>query len=155
MAHPIAPFLTALAPPRTASAPPVKKPAMMAFHGSSFLRMPLTAQSKVLNMPPQTPKLPPRTGARALIAVRAGGLLGVCYRKGDGGAGGVGGGEDGWLGGWVYGTSYSSFTVGTVSETLDSMPYCCAIVLVRWSGEILGGVSCVPAPPIACDIPCQ
>jgi hypothetical protein len=49
----------------------VKKPAMMAFHGSSFFRTPFTAQSNVLNMPPQTPKLPPRTGARALIAVRA------------------------------------------------------------------------------------
>lgn len=35
-------------------------------------RMPLTAQSNVENMPPQTPKLPPRTGARALMAVRAG-----------------------------------------------------------------------------------
>ena len=60
----------------------MKKPAMMAFQGSSFLRTPLTAQSKVLNMPPQTPKLPPRTGARALIAVIAvgdkmGGLVGV------------------------------------------------------------------------------
>lgn len=47
---------------------PVMKPAMMAFHGSSFCRMPLTAQSNVENMPPQTPKLPPNTGARALIA---------------------------------------------------------------------------------------
>lgn len=33
--------------------------------------MPLTAQSNVENRPPQTPKLPPRTGARALIAVIA------------------------------------------------------------------------------------
>lgn len=37
IAHPIAPFLTARGPPRTASAPPVKNPAMIAFHGSSFL----------------------------------------------------------------------------------------------------------------------
>ena len=37
IAHPIAPFRTAFGPPRTASAPPVKKPAMIAFHGSSFL----------------------------------------------------------------------------------------------------------------------
>jgi hypothetical protein len=51
---------------------PVKKPAMMAFHGSSFFRMPLTAQSKDEKSPPQTPKLPPRTGARALMAVSAG-----------------------------------------------------------------------------------
>ena len=71
IAHPIAPFRIARGPPRTASAPPVKKPAMMAFQGSSFFRRPLTAQSKVENMPPQTPKLPPRTGARAFIAVRA------------------------------------------------------------------------------------
>ena len=35
-------------------------------------RIPLTAQSKVENMPPQTPKLPPSTGARALMAVIAG-----------------------------------------------------------------------------------
>lgn len=71
-AQPIAPLRMALGPPRTASAPPVKNPAMMAFQGSSFLRIPLTAQSNVLNMPPQTPKLPPSTGARALIAVMAG-----------------------------------------------------------------------------------
>jgi hypothetical protein len=31
----------------------------------------LTAQSNVLNMPPQTPKLPPNTGARILMAVMA------------------------------------------------------------------------------------
>lgn len=71
MAQPIAPFRIARGPPRTASAPPVKNPAMMAFQGSSFLRTPLTAQSKVENMPPQTPKLPPSTGARAFIAVIA------------------------------------------------------------------------------------
>jgi hypothetical protein len=71
MAQPMAPFLIALGPPRTAKAPPVKKPAMMAFQGSSFFRTPLTAQSKLLNMPPHTPKLPPRTGARAFIAVIA------------------------------------------------------------------------------------
>lgn len=35
-AQPIALLRMALAPPRTASAPPVKKPPMMAFHGSSF-----------------------------------------------------------------------------------------------------------------------
>ena len=67
---------------------------MMAFHGSSFLLTPFTAQSKVENRPPQTiqhvlvysslllslvlrfgmsipPKFPPRTGARSLIAVMA------------------------------------------------------------------------------------
>lgn len=71
IAHPIAPFRIARGPPLTANAPPVKNPAMMAFHGSSFLRTPFTAQSNVLNMPPQTPKFPPRTGARALIAVIA------------------------------------------------------------------------------------
>ena len=53
IAHPIAPFRIALGPPRVANAPPVKKPAMMAFHGSSFLRTPFTAQSKVLNIPIQ------------------------------------------------------------------------------------------------------
>lgn len=63
---------------------------MMAFHGSSFFLsgmsaltdwrpklayhahlMPFTAQSNVEKSPPQTPKLPPSTGARALIAVIA------------------------------------------------------------------------------------
>ena len=41
---------------------------MMAFHGSSFCRYPFTAQSKVENNPPQTPKFPPKTGARAFMA---------------------------------------------------------------------------------------
>ena len=71
MAHDMAPLRMALAPPRTAREPPVKNPAMMAFHGSSFFLIPLTAQSYVLKSPPQTPKLPPSTGARALIAVMA------------------------------------------------------------------------------------
>lgn len=71
IAHPIAPLRIALAPPLTARAPPVKNPAMIAFQGSSFFRIPFTAQSKVENNPPQTPKFPPSTGARALIAVRA------------------------------------------------------------------------------------
>lgn len=70
-AHPMAPFLADLNPPRIARAPPVRKPAPMAFHGSSFCRTPLTAQSAKLKMPPQAPKLPPNTGARILIAVTA------------------------------------------------------------------------------------
>lgn len=70
-AHPIAPFLADLNPPRIARAPPVRKPAPIAFHGSSFCRTPLTAQSAKLNMPPQAPKLPPNTGARILTAVMA------------------------------------------------------------------------------------
>ena len=57
-----------LGPPRMASVEPVKKPAMIAFHGSSFWRMDLTLQSNDVNSPPQIPKLPPRTGARALMA---------------------------------------------------------------------------------------
>ncbi len=40
-------------------------------YASSFFLTPLTAQSNVLNMPPQTPKLPPSTGARILMAVMA------------------------------------------------------------------------------------
>ena len=76
-------------PPRIASALPVKNPApteyvqplsplkfkhqghSLAFHGSSFFLIPFIAQSNVENNPPHTPKLPPSTGARALIAVRA------------------------------------------------------------------------------------
>lgn len=71
IAQDIAPFRIDRTPPRTARDPPVKNPAIMAFQGSSFFRMPFTAQSNVLNRPPHTPKLPPRTGARALIAVMA------------------------------------------------------------------------------------
>ena len=88
-AHPIAEFLAALYPPLMANAPPVKNPAItvplsaptpsqilhschiLALYGSSFFLTPLTAQSNVEKSPPQTPKLPPNTGARALIAVRA------------------------------------------------------------------------------------
>lgn len=44
---------------------------LLALYGSSFLRIPLTAQSNVEKRPPQTPKLPPSTGARAFMAVRA------------------------------------------------------------------------------------
>ena len=44
---------------------------ILALYGSSFFLIPLTAQSKVENKPPHTPKFPPRTGARALIAVKA------------------------------------------------------------------------------------
>ncbi|ANB11292.1 hypothetical protein AWJ20_4096 [Sugiyamaella lignohabitans] len=67
----MAPFLVCFQPPRRASDPPVKKPAMIALKGSSVLRTPLTAQSKVENKPPQTPKLPPIVGARTLIADKA------------------------------------------------------------------------------------
>src|SRR6266852_2572944 len=52
---------------RAAKQPPVMKPEIIAFHASSFCRYPFTAQSNVENMPPQTPKLPPVTGARAFI----------------------------------------------------------------------------------------
>lgn len=48
--------------------PPVMNPEMIAFHGSSFCLQPFTAQSNVENNPPQTPKFPPITGARAFIA---------------------------------------------------------------------------------------
>lgn len=44
---------------------------MMAFHMSSFCLHPFTAQSNVENMPPQTPKFPPVTGARALMTETA------------------------------------------------------------------------------------
>jgi len=44
---------------------------VLALYGSSFFLIPFTAQSNVENSPPQTPKLPPNTGALALIAVRA------------------------------------------------------------------------------------
>lgn len=71
MAHIIALFRAALKPPLMANDPPVKNPAMMALYGSSFFLIPLTAQSYVENIPPQTPKLPPSTGALAFMAVRA------------------------------------------------------------------------------------
>lgn len=52
---------------RSARHPPVMKPEMIAFHASSFCRYPFIAQSNVENMPPQMPKFPPVTGARAFI----------------------------------------------------------------------------------------
>jgi hypothetical protein len=64
----MAEFLVCLQPPLIAREPPVKKPAMMAFNGSSRFLTALTAQSYVENRPPQTPKLPPTTGTRALMA---------------------------------------------------------------------------------------
>ncbi|KZP11593.1 hypothetical protein FIBSPDRAFT_756474 [Athelia psychrophila] len=54
-------------PQRSARHPPVREPAGMAFHASSFWRYPLIAESKEDNMPPQTPKLPPETGWRAFM----------------------------------------------------------------------------------------
>ena len=123
-AQPMAPLRMALGPPRTASAPPVKKPAMMAFQGSSFLRMPFTAQSNVLNMPPQTPKLPPRTGARALIAVMAvdGNVRNPLFSASAQCA------MNGIL------TSYPPLAVRAVSVSLHTMPYCspdCLSQIVR------------------------
>jgi len=56
-----------LGPLRAARQPPVMNPEMIAFHASSFCRYPFTAQSNVENIPPQTPKLPPVTGARAFM----------------------------------------------------------------------------------------
>ncbi|RUS21917.1 hypothetical protein BC937DRAFT_91036 [Endogone sp. FLAS-F59071] len=61
----------ALAPPRKARIPPAAAPAIMEFHGSSFCLSPFRVQSKVEKRPPQTAKLPPRTGARAFMAVTA------------------------------------------------------------------------------------
>lgn len=67
----IALFLVCLQPPLIAKAPPVKKPAIIALRGSSLFLIALTEQSNVENKPPQTPKLPPTTGTRALIALIA------------------------------------------------------------------------------------
>jgi hypothetical protein len=73
--HPSHPLLVAQPDPTRkpnshlkAKLPPVKNPAVIAFHGSSFCLYPFTAQSKDENNPPQTPKFPPKTGARALMA---------------------------------------------------------------------------------------
>jgi hypothetical protein len=70
-AQPIAEFRMDLKPPLTAKVPPVQNPARIALYGSSFFRIAFTVQSNVLNSPPQTPKLPPKTGALALTAVIA------------------------------------------------------------------------------------
>lgn len=69
-AHEMAEFRVCFHPPRMAKAPPVKNPAMMAFHASSLFLMPFTVQSNVENNPPHTPKLPPNTGALALMALK-------------------------------------------------------------------------------------
>jgi hypothetical protein len=142
MAHPMAPFRIALAPPRTAREPPVKKPAMMAFQGSSFRRTPLTAQSRdcqkghaadilcrknvpnVEKSPPHTPKLPPRTGARALIAVIA--ILPVNDLPAEASV-------------WSVRTAYSPLAIGTVPETLHTVPnYCTMSDRAFGDGELMG-----------------
>lgn len=66
--HMIPEPIAVLGPLLIAKPPPVMNPAIMAFHGSSFCLIPFTAQSNEENIPPQTPKFPPRTGARALMA---------------------------------------------------------------------------------------
>ena len=116
IAHPIAPLRIARGPPRTANAPPVKNPAIMAFQGSSFFRTPLTAQSNVLNMPPHTPKLPPSTGARALIAVIAIIHPSVSSSRVD-------------LEVIRVITSYSSLAVRTIPKSFHTMPYCSSYTL--------------------------
>lgn len=71
-----------------AKTPPVMAPDIIAFQGSSFWRTLFKPQSKVVNKPPQTAKfpnflsiigtfsqLPPSTGARALTANKALGIL--------------------------------------------------------------------------------
>lgn len=70
-ADPIAPFLTDRKPPRVAKAPPVTDAAPIAFQGSSFRRMPVIEQLSKLKSPLQAPTLPPKTGARILMAVSA------------------------------------------------------------------------------------
>lgn len=64
---------------RAAKHPPVMKPDMIAFHASSFWRQLFTAQSNVENMPPQIPKLPPVTGARAFMEEMAPTKRSPCY----------------------------------------------------------------------------
>jgi len=71
----------AFGPLRAAKQPPVIKPEIMAFHASSFCRYPFTAQSNVENMPPQTPKLPPVTGARAFMVEMEPARRSPCVRR--------------------------------------------------------------------------
>lgn len=105
-AQPIAPFRICLYPPRTAREPPVKNPAMMAFHGSSFLRTPLTAQSKVLNKPPHTGYVRAWTGALEASAHTS--EIAAQNRCAH---------LDGCNG------AYPSLAVRAVSESLDAVPY--------------------------------
>jgi len=73
----------------------------------SSYRTPLTAQSNVEKSPPQTPKLPPRTGARALIAVKA-----------------MSSSDPDLLSHATCRTSYSTLAVWTVPEAFNAVPYC-------------------------------
>lgn len=57
-------------PLRAAKIPPVAAPLIMEFHGSSFLRIWIKAQSIVENIPPHTAKLPAIIGDLCLIAVK-------------------------------------------------------------------------------------
>lgn len=54
--------------PLTCNTPPVIKPLMIEFHASSFRLIRTKAQSTNENVPPQTPKFPPVTGALCLMA---------------------------------------------------------------------------------------
>lgn len=49
-------------PPRAANTPPVNAPDAIEFHGSSFRLIQTKVQSKVEKSPPQTAKLPARSG---------------------------------------------------------------------------------------------
>ena len=61
--------IIAFGPERAASKPPVAAPLMIAFQGSSFPRIPAIKQSPALNMPDQTAKFPPSTGALTFMLV--------------------------------------------------------------------------------------
>ncbi len=127
IAHPMAEFRAALTPPLTASAPPVRKPAMtvpdnqlqpeatvlmeltnlLALQGSSFRRTPLTAQSKLENKPAafvsdrfkiQTYALQTTPDTKVASEYRCPSL------------------ESGYC-------SNASFAIGRIAEALYSMPY--------------------------------
>jgi len=80
------------------------KPERMAFQASSFCRQLLIAQSKVENIPPQTPKLPPVTGARAFIEETAPARRSPC--------------GEWWAG---RGTEKPTYT-GRIAGALDAVP---------------------------------
>jgi hypothetical protein len=105
----IAEFRAAFTPPRTAREPPVRKPAPMAFQGSSVFRMPLMAQSyfEVLAM-------------RILLGSFEGIDSTYCTEKTtpntEVSAQNRGASLDGCEG------TYPALAVGTVAETFDTVP---------------------------------
>lgn len=94
---------------------PVSAPAAMLFHGSSFLRTATSVQSKVLNRPPHTAKLPPMRGASRRIA---------CARRARQDHVRVGAGRRGWQAQGRRSSNHDPKQSGQTTTRLPSGLFC-------------------------------